>query len=111
RPDRVVLARLNQLAADHPINDIVPPEVEEPDTAPKRAKYLDRQRNVPWNNWVPGDWGYIRNPDEASRTTISGYEGSNIPYIARGLFGVYYEGPKTRTLDRSLTRVFRWRYE
>jgi hypothetical protein len=108
--DGVMLSRLNGLAAGRPINDIAA-EVDESGSTLKRGKYLDRQSNVPWNNWVPGDWGYIRNPNEESRTTISGYEGSNIVYIGRGLFGVYYGGPKTRTLDRSLLRVFRWRYE
>jgi hypothetical protein len=109
--NEAVLSHLESLADGRPINDIAPPQVDEPGSAPQRAKYLDRVSNVPWNNWVAGDWGYIRNPDEASRTTISGYEGSNIIYIGRGVFGVYYCGPKTRTLDRSLMRVFRWRYE
>ncbi len=69
---------------------------------------VDRHFKVPSNHWVPGDWGWIKNPDEESAEE-NGLEGCNIVYIGRGLFVVYYETDPDRTLDEALVRVYQWR--
>ncbi|MFM8315461.1 MAG: hypothetical protein ACKOA8_14340, partial [Deltaproteobacteria bacterium] len=74
----------------------------------KEGTLVDRHFNVPYNNWIPGDWGWIKNPDAESAAEY-GYEGCNIVYIGRGLFVVYYDKDPDRTLDEALIRVYRWR--
>jgi hypothetical protein len=69
---------------------------------------VDRHFAVPSDNWVPGDWGWIKNTDEKSAEE-NGYEGCNIVYIGRGKFVVYYESDPDRTLDEALVRVYQWR--
>lgn len=74
----------------------------------KEGTLVDRHFKVPADHWVPGDWGWIKNPDDESAAE-NGLEGANIVYIGRGLFVVYYENDHDRTLDEGLVRVYRWR--
>lgn len=71
-------------------------------------KFCKTEENVPADNWVPGDWGYVRNPDQKSRQ-VSGQEGSNIMYIGGGKFGAYYRGNKNLSLEGCIERVYKWR--
>jgi len=74
----------------------------------REGTLVDRHFNVPADHWVPGDWGWIKNPD-AESAEENGLEGCNIVYIGRGLFVVYYETDSDRTLDQALVRVYQWR--
>ena len=69
---------------------------------------LTRHFDVPSDNWVPGDWGWIKNVDRESADEY-GFEGSNIIYIGRGNFVVYYDADQDRTLDQVVYRVYGWR--
>ena len=109
KKDEPTSNHLNLITAESPLDSM------EPRTASRNAitkvsegTLLDRHFNVPHNNWVPGDWGWIMNPDHAS-SEVSGYEGANIVYIGRGLFVVYYDSDPDRTLDQALVRVYKWR--
>lgn len=74
----------------------------------REGTLVDRHFKVPADHWVPGDWGWIKNPDPESAEE-NGLEGCNIVYIGRGLFVVYYETDSDRTLDQALVRVYQWR--
>ncbi len=75
----------------------------------REGTLVDRHFDVPGNNWVPGDWGWIKNSDNDSAEE-NGLEGCNIVYIGSGLFVVYYGDAKDRTLDECLVRVYQWRH-
>jgi RHS repeat-associated protein len=73
---------------------------------------LDRQLNVSWHDWIPGDWGWIKNIDERSSSNTDGLEGKNIIYIGNGKFSGAYstsDGPITASLEDYLKYVYRWR--
>jgi hypothetical protein len=72
------------------------------------GRLVDRQFNIPWNHWVPGDWGWIKNTDGSSSNEICA-EGSNVIYGGGGKFVNYYADGPLRTLDQSLKRVYGWR--
>ncbi len=75
------------------------------------SKYMLRQQNIPWNNWVPGDWGYFKNRD-AESAKINGNEGSNSLYIGDGLFAHYYSSyGDHQDVDGMLKYVMGWRLE
>lgn len=77
-------------------------------TMVREGTLMERHFKVPSNHWVPGDWGWIKNPD-AESAEENGFEGCNIVYIGRGLFVVYYGTDPDRTLDEALVRVYQWR--
>jgi hypothetical protein len=81
---------------------------ESKSTMVREGTLVDRHFKVPANHWVPGDWGWIKNPDEESAEE-NGLEGCNIIYIGHGLFVVYYGTDPDRTLDEALVRVYQWR--
>lgn len=74
----------------------------------REGTLVDRHFNVPYDNWIPGDWGWIKNTDSESAEDF-GFEGCNIVYIGQGKFVVYYESDPDRTIDEALVRVYRWR--
>lgn len=58
------------------------------------------------NDWVPGDWGYIKsyivNPS-------FGLEGENIIYVGKGLFWGHFSSVHTpEPLFAWITRVSKW---
>lgn len=106
KKDAVLLARIEENLGNRPLSNM------EPSVSNKKVieegTLLTRQFDVPWNNWVPGDWGWIKNDDEESSNTFGG-EGSNIIYIGGGYFGSYYGDAGDRTIDEALIRVYNWR--
>jgi hypothetical protein len=104
--DIQTLNKLDQVAQGAAIEEIEP-EISDGEVV-KQGKYLDMHFNVPGNNWVPGDWGYIRNTEEVSHG-IFGFEGHNFIYLGRGQFTDYYDSTPERTLDYALLDVYAWR--
>ncbi|HUY33520.1 MAG TPA: hypothetical protein VMV69_12285 [Pirellulales bacterium] len=75
---------------------------------PNDGLLLARHVHVPWNHWVPGDWGWIKNTDPISSDEF-GSEGSNIIYAGGGIFVNYYHNHQKKNLDQLLKRVYGWR--
>jgi hypothetical protein len=110
QPNAAVVARLGQLLdSQRPFIDIAP-KVDRNRVVVKEGRLMDRHGDVPWNNWVPGDWGWIRNDDNKSAEEL-GSEGCNIIYAGGGYFVNYYPERPPKTLDQAISRVFGWRFE
>lgn len=74
------------------------------------GKLLRLTRDVAPENFVPGDWAYFYNTDEASHAK-TGYEGSNAIYLGRGRFSDYYnDNARAYTYDQKLDEVYQWRH-
>lgn len=109
RPDRALLARLEQrIDPVHPLTEIEA-KADKQGVIRRPGRLADRQFHVAWNNWVPGDWGWIKNTDNASSNELCA-EGSNVIYGGGGKFVNYYADGPLRTLDQSLKRVYGWRF-
>jgi hypothetical protein len=109
RRNPVVLERLEQLLdARRPFVGIAP-QVDRNRVVVKEGRLMDRHLEVPWNHWVPGDWGWIKNPDDKSSEEL-GSEGCNIIYAGGGFFVNYYPERPPKTLDQALKRVYGWRF-
>lgn len=63
---------------------------------------------VPGQYYVPGDRVWFRNPDPVS-SDISGYEGSWVIYLGRGLFSNFWKADAPYTLKYKCLEVFHWR--
>lgn len=62
-----------------------------------------------WNDWVPGDWGYIDNPVKTNDAAILG---ENIVYIGDGKFWAHYPGSLgSDTLEELVNEVSSWNSE
>lgn len=60
-------------------------------------------------NFVPGDWGYLLNPDPVSQRK-TGYEGSNALYMGRDRFVDFYNDNRhAYSHHQKLDEVFQWR--
>ncbi|MBM4302708.1 MAG: hypothetical protein FJ116_03565 [Deltaproteobacteria bacterium] len=109
KTDKNMSDHLDRITAPSPLNNM---EMTVKGSSRKdmvlEGTLVDRHFAVPADNWVPGDWGWIKNTDDKSAEE-NGYEGCNIVYIGRGKFVVYYESDPDRTLDEALVRVYRWR--
>ena len=109
KPNPGVMARLEaSLDRQHPFAGICPTKSSD-GTAPTDGILLARHVNVPWNHWVPGDWGWIKNTDPKSSEEF-GSEGSNIIYAGGGVFLNYYHNHQKKNLDQLLKRVYGWRF-
>ncbi|HEY4079347.1 MAG TPA: hypothetical protein VGM81_01510 [Burkholderiaceae bacterium] len=64
---------------------------------------------VPARHYVPGDRVWFRNPDAVS-SDVSGYEGSWVIYLGRGLFSNFWQPGAPYTLERKCLEVFHWRH-
>jgi len=106
KKDTAQISKLENELGKRPLNDLEPSVRNK--KVIREGSLLTRQFDIPWNNWVPGDWGWIKNDDEESSNTFGG-EGSNIIYLGGGYFGSYYEDASDRTIDQALLRVYRWR--
>lgn len=120
----VALAQLEARARRAPLTDIdAVHEREKPYALIREGKFLKRRFEIPGNHWIPGDWGYIKNPDEIS-SERPGYEGSNVTYLGQGIFNNYF-GDRPNALhgshlfypsfgplqlDDHLLEVFHWRH-
>lgn len=109
RPDAAVASRLAQMLDPlHPFLDIAP-VADRAGAIVRAGRLLDRHFNVPWNHWVPGDWGWIKNTDDRSSEEL-GSEGCNIIYGGGGLFVNYYPERPPKTLAQAISRVYGWRF-
>lgn len=73
------------------------------------GKLLHLQRQIPANNFIPGDWSYFLNTDPTTYQK-TGYEGSNAIYLGRGKFDDYYnDNNHSYTYKEKLNEVFQWR--
>ncbi|HVX10531.1 MAG TPA: hypothetical protein VHC22_05085 [Pirellulales bacterium] len=110
RPNVAVLARLEQiLDRERPFVDIAPLVDRQTRAVLKEGRLMDRHSDVPADNWVPGDWGWIKNPDDKSSEEL-GSEGCNIIYAGGGFFVNYYPERPPKTLDQAIKRVYGWRF-
>ena len=109
KKDKKMSEYLDKITAPSPL-DTMEMKVDGPSKKfmTKEGTLVDRHFDVPFNNWIPGDWGWIKNTDDESAEDF-GFEGCNIVYIGRGKFVVYYESDPDRTLDEALVRVYQWR--
>jgi hypothetical protein len=74
------------------------------------GKVVRLQQSVAADNFVPGDWVYLRNTDPRSRVK-TGYEGSNAIYLGRDRFDDYYaEHGHGFTFREKLDEVYQWRH-
>lgn len=104
-----MIARVEQaLDPRRPFVELTP-TVDRDGTYRKDGRLFDRQFNVPWNHWVPGDWGWIKNTDSKSSEEL-GSEGCNIIYAGGGMFVNYYPERPPKTLDESIRRVYGWQF-
>ncbi len=109
KPNPGVMSRLEaSLDRQHPFAGMCPARNRD-GTAPPDGILLARHVDVPWNHWVPGDWGWIKNADPKSSDEF-GSEGSNIIYAGGGVFLNYYHNHQKKNLDQLLKRVYGWRF-
>jgi hypothetical protein len=74
------------------------------------GKLVRLQQKVAADNFVPGDWVYLRNTDAKSHAK-TGYEGSNAIYLGRGRFDDYYgEHGHSFSFREKLDEVYQWRH-
>lgn len=93
----IKVAAMRRLMGNEPVNDV-------------EDKYLKKVHGVDPRNWIPGDWGWIRNTHEKS-SDMKGFEGSNIVYGGCGGFiGYYKNNPASRPLESKVARVYNWRF-
>lgn len=104
-----MIARVEQALDPHRPFVELTPKVDRDGTYRKDGRLFDRQFNVPWNHWVPGDWGWIKNTDPKSSEEL-GSEGCNIIYAGGGMFVNYYPERPPKTLDESIRRVYGWQF-
>ncbi|HEX7447585.1 MAG TPA: hypothetical protein VF306_08575 [Pirellulales bacterium] len=105
----VTMSRLEQmLDPRRPFMELTP-TVDRDGTYRTHGRLFERQFNVPWNHWVPGDWGWIKNTDPKSSEEL-GSEGCNIIYAGGGTFVNYYPERPPKTLDESIRRVYGWQF-
>lgn len=67
---------------------------------------IHRTLHNPWHDWIPGDWGWIKN--QSGHEDTEGGEGKNIIYVGRGLFSGGYRGDKGVELREYLKYVWSW---
>jgi hypothetical protein len=118
RPDSEKLAKIEKamLADKAPLSDVEPGTAwdfiksmtEEDLKVP--GKILTVKKGVAKDNFIAGDWAYIKNTDDKS-SEKAGYEGSNAVYLGRGNFDDYYGEMKYShyTFDEKINEVYQWR--
>ena len=73
------------------------------------GKILRIERGFAPDNFVPGDWAYLRNTDPMTMEK-TGYEGSNAVYLGGGKFADYYnDHDHAYTYREKLDEVYQWR--
>ena len=109
----LVLQRL--LLDQDPLVDIEPAAMwtfeadANPADAARPGKLLRLMPQVAPRHFVPGDWAYIRNTDEATQTK-TGYEGSNAVYLGGNRFDDFYDdNDHSYRYEEKLSEVYQWR--
>ena len=70
---------------------------------------LTRDTGVADTDWVPGDWGYIKNTNFTNDPKDIGLEGENLINVGFGQFWGHFTGTNTyRTLDEWFKEVEKW---
>jgi hypothetical protein len=70
---------------------------------------LTKDTGVGKDDWVPGDWGYIKNTQFVPGSTAVGLEGENLIYTGGQQFWGHFSGTNTyRTLDQWIAEVMSW---
>lgn len=119
RPDAILLKKVvERLNRDNdPLIDIEPPAMWSfekdfnPADAARSGKLLYLAHSATPENFVPGDWAYLRNTDDATNEK-TGYEGSNAIYLGRGKFDDYYNDHNySYAYLEKLDEVYQWRNE
>lgn len=73
------------------------------------GKLLKLNHDVSPENFIPGDWAYLRNTDTGTNEK-TGYEGSNAIYLGRGKFDDYYNDHNYNYgYQEKLDEVYQWR--
>lgn len=118
RPDKEKLEMIEQkmLTDKAPLSNIEPGTAWDfiqsmtPEDLKAPGKILSVQKDVARRNFIPGEWGYIKNNDGPS-SDMPGYEGSNAVYLGRNNFDDYYgETPhKHYTFEEKVDEVYQWR--
>jgi len=72
-------------------------------------EYGSMHEPLPPRYYVPGDRVWFRNPDERS-SDVSGYEGSWVFYLGRGLFSNFWKRDQPYTLTTKCVEIFHWRH-
>ncbi len=67
-----------------------------------------RREPLPVRFFVPGDWVWFKNPDEAS-AEVPGLEGSHTIYLGSGAFADFWKKEATETLTTKCLAIFYWR--
>ncbi len=117
RPDPEKLAKIEKamLVDKAPLRDVEPGSAWDfiqsmtPEELIVPGKILTVKKGVAKDNFIAGDWSYIKNMDDKS-SEKSGYEGSNAVYLGRGNFDDYYgEMPnKHYTFIEKINEVYQW---
>lgn len=72
------------------------------------VEYGSMDHPLPSHYYVPGDRLWFRNPDERS-SDITGYEGSWVIYMGKGLFSNFWQQNKPYTLVNKCVEIYHWR--
>lgn len=114
-PKKLELAKARLWLDQDPLVDIEPPRIWsfeddfDPRQMTREGKLLALKTGVAARNFVPGDWVYLRNTDEATRHKV-GYEGSNAIYLGRDRLDDYYnDNNNSYRYERKLDEVYQWR--
>lgn len=74
--------------------------------AGSNSSLIVKDENVSDRDWIPGDWGYIKNPKV--KPDHAGQEGQNLIYLGGGQFWGAIDGKTTRTMKEWLAQVYSW---
>lgn len=72
-------------------------------------EYGSMEDPLPHKYYVPGDRVWFRNPDSYS-SDMSGYEGSWVLYLGKGLFTNFWQRDRPYTLVSKCVEIYHWRH-
>ena len=114
-PAKAALVRARLLHDQEPLVGVEPAAMWDfekdfdPASRDTPGKILHIRRGFAPDNFVPGDWAYLRNTDPATAEK-TGYEGSNAVYLGGGKFADYYNDHNhAYTYREKLDEVYQWR--
>jgi RHS repeat-associated protein len=70
-----------------------------------QLKFMRGTKGVPADDWIPGDWGYIKSQAKNPRV---GEEGENIIYLGNGEYWGQGPEPRVRSLEKWQESVAGW---
>lgn len=71
-------------------------------------EYGSMSEPLPAGYYVPGDRLWFRNPDESS-SDVTGYEGSWVFYLGRGLFNNFWKYDSPYSMAAKCVEIYHWR--